>query len=371
MRFQVLLDAPREPRKTIQIAKLGSFKDGRYGEFSIGEQDVADWKRNLDKLPGGRALIDEDHAADKQPRRTEASGWITDVRIADGVPVADVEWTSKGTAAIQDGRYLFFSPTYGEFKDEGGVAHDNTLIGGALTNRPFLNMPALTLASAETLRAARVSEEEQDRRLLDALTSRKPLAVSSDSRRTMNKDLLKALGLDETADEQKMLDAVTQLKAKADEKPSEKPEPEPASTRTLEQQAADDGKILLDTARFTDLNRKADLGEQASKQLAAQTFERSYEKALAAGRAVPAQKEQLEHFYTLDAESTLKLLDDGPQLVNTRPAGGPGLVEDGTPDGVHPESHKLDQAVKAKLKELGKPMSEYENVYRLLMSEAV
>lgn len=152
--YTLLLDSPREPRKTIQIAKLGDdFEHSKYGKFGIGAEDIAAWKRNLDNLPGRRALIDEDHSADRTPRRTEASGWITDVRLENGTPVADVEWTPKGQQAIEEGRYLFISPTFGNFTDEHGNVHENTLIGAALTNRPFLNMPSLCLASEE-----RVSE---------------------------------------------------------------------------------------------------------------------------------------------------------------------------------------------------------------------
>lgn len=153
--FTILLDAPDTPTSRIQIAKLGeNFEHGKYGKFAITRDDVQTWQRNLALLPGGRAPIDEDHAADRLPRRTEASGWITGITLDGDTPMADVEWTDKGTDAITSKRYLFISPTYGKFRDEHGDVHDNTLIGAALTNRPFLSLPTLTLASDERVSAA-------------------------------------------------------------------------------------------------------------------------------------------------------------------------------------------------------------------------
>lgn len=150
--YSFLLDAPTgEALTKLQIAKLGKgFKDARYGVFDITADQVHRWSQNLAKLPGGRAPIDLDHLADRAVvRRTEAAGWITDVTLEGGVPVAEVEWTSLGADAIRDKRYLFFSPTYGPWTDEKGAVTQDVLQGGALTNRPFLNMPTVCLATAE------------------------------------------------------------------------------------------------------------------------------------------------------------------------------------------------------------------------------
>lgn len=148
---RVVLDAPSTPASRIQIAKLGKgYKDARYGTFDITAREVQSWAQNLFRLPGGRAPIDLDHSADRPgaARNTEAAGWITAVELADGVPTATVEWTSVGRSAIEDKRYLFFSPTYGPYTDEQGATHPDTLVGGALTNRPFLHMPTVCLSAA-------------------------------------------------------------------------------------------------------------------------------------------------------------------------------------------------------------------------------
>jgi phage I-like protein len=158
--FTICLDAPGEPAKRLQVAKLGSFTDPRYGDLSITEDDVNKWAENLSVLPGGRALIDLDHRADKSgaARSTEAAGWITGLSMADGVPMADVEWTPVGEKAIAEKRYAFFSPSYGDFQNDSGLHHD-VLTGGALTNKPFLNMPTVQLAQAEAVERALEDDE--------------------------------------------------------------------------------------------------------------------------------------------------------------------------------------------------------------------
>jgi phage I-like protein len=391
--YTVVLDAPDRPRSRIQIAQLGEFKDNRYGEFAIGREDVENWRANLSKLPGGRALIDLDHSADRSPRRTEAAGWITGIDWDGDTPVADVEWTPVGKDAIEQQRYLFFSPTYGPFKDETGTVHDNVLQGGALTNKPFLtSMPALTLASEETLQAASAQlDRENADRLLDALqlkllgvsADERKLAVKegnalpdgsypirntaqlhaaailaasghgdaaaaqklirrrakelgvalsslpgfgsekqSDSRRQMDTEVLTLLDLAEDTDVAGVVDAIKALQAKA-----EQPE-----TTTLEQQAKAEGKVVLDKGDYDSLKAGAQAGLDAQKELAAQRFESEFQRALEQGRAVPAEKDSFQHFYTLDAEATLKQLADRPQIVHVKPVGGPGRVDEPSSD---------------------------------------
>lgn len=460
MEFCVLLDAPAEPKQRIQIAKLGEdFEHGRYGRFAITPEDVSTWQKNLSALPGGRALIDADHMADRTPRNTEAAGWITGVTLEGQTPTAEVEWTPKGKQAIEEKRYLFISPTYGPFADETGVVHENTLIGASLTNRPFLNMPAITLASAERVSeaidadpAARfytraldgelgehtqalvtldVSQADRDKahaagnslpdksypinnkgqlKAAAILASSghgnvaaakklirrraKELGVdvgtlpgfgsgkSLDSPRAMPVDvkLLEALGLNEDEDlitaldgveldedaQKKLLDAATALKDKA-EKPAEPVKPEP--TKTLEQQASEAGKIVLDTEQWQKTQREATAGATAMKQLHANRFETAFTLALenkAGPKVTPAEKDSLKHFFELDADATIAMIEGREPILSATPRGGAALElgADADPDevaarGLDPASHQLDQAIKAKLSELGKPMSEY------------
>ena len=152
--YQILLDSPDAPAKRIQIARLGPVKDKRYGDFAITADNVANWQKNLSHLPGQRALIDYEHRSEKRPRNSEAAGWITGIHLDGNKVMADAEWTDTGAAAIKSKRYLFLSPAYGKHVDEHGKEYDDTLCSVALTNKPVLSLPALTLASEERLHEA-------------------------------------------------------------------------------------------------------------------------------------------------------------------------------------------------------------------------
>lgn len=336
--FAFLLDAPTgEPKPRIQIAKLGDkFKDPRYGRFAITADQVTRWAANLARLPGGRAPIDLDHLADKPggARRTEAAGWITNVSLEDGVPFADVEWTTLGEQAIKDKRYLFFSPTFGEWADEEGQSHKDTLLGGALTNRPFLNMPTVCLSQ------------------VDPFVIEDPNGDAADSQPVMP-DLEKiatALGLDTAATEAQILEAVETAKAA-------KPEP-----KTLDAQAADAGKVLLDKDEHDRLKAteaaKSELDARVQtleKNAADGAFDIAFTKALEDGRvdAKPETRTRYRKIYDLDADVAIDTLTNLPKIVNLD--GSTVTERDQTagaaPDGHDPESYELDQKVQAYLGE--------------------
>lgn len=291
---------------------------------------------------------------------------------------------------------MFFSPTYGTAKDEQGNAIENALIGGALTNRPFLNMPAVTLASEERVSealdadpAARFHVHALDGQfgdltralvMLDVSAGERKLAVkegnslpdgsypirntaqlhsaailaasghgdaagakklirrrakelgvtltdlpgfSSDSRAlSMNPELLTLLGLDETADDTKILEAVTELKTNA-EKPAEKPVvPE---VKTLEEQAREQGMMILDAERVTKLVADATAGRKAATELHEERRDRVWTRALEQMVRVPDQKDAFEKQYALDAETTVASIEDdvkaGRKLLNAKPIG--------------------------------------------------
>lgn len=152
--YTILLDAPGTASARMPLARLGDYNDQRYGPFKITSDDVASWQKNLERLPGGRALIDEDHLANKPSphRNTKASGWITGVELDGQQAYANVEWTPRGEAAIANKEYLFASPTFGPYTNDAGERFANTLTGAALTNKPFLtSMPQITLASDEAI----------------------------------------------------------------------------------------------------------------------------------------------------------------------------------------------------------------------------
>jgi hypothetical protein len=339
--FTFLLDAPGEPRARIQIAKLGKgFKDGRYGVFDITASEVQSWARNLALMPGQRAAIDRDHSADKpgSDRDTRALGWITAVALEDGTPMADVEWTPAGRKAIEDREYLFFSPTYGNWTDEKGTVHPNSLIGGALTNRPFLNMPTVCLAA-------------------DPFVAPAPNPPDPDSREAMP-DLLKTLaklhGLPEDATEAKVLEAVAAAKTKADAEPA----PTSTDTKTLAAQAQAEGLVLLTAAEDEQRKLDASAGKLALKQMSDQRFESTFTACLSKATvdAKPETKTEWRSLYDAAPDVAIRRLEALTEPVANTTARGEGGDHSETPttlDGAQldADSVKLDKAVKQHMKD--------------------
>lgn len=330
--FSTFADAPVElaavdgqpARSRIHVAQLGRFSDRRYGQFSITQREVDNWKRLLAEHFHGRVPIDTDHATDKGVS-SEASGWIVGLHQHGTDVLADVEWTPKGEAAIRERRYLYISPTFtSDLKDDRGKSLGPALLRAAQTNAPFLHrMPAVSLSGA-TL-AERIADAPDSRPAMPDL-----------------KNIALALELPEDADEAKILEAVADAKA----------EPEAPDTKTLEAQAAEQGKVLLDATEVAKLSADAAQGVAAAEQLRAQRFDTAFSKALDAGRvdAKPETRERFEGLYKADADLTIQTLDALPALVNTT-ARGEGGDTTAVPDGVDADSYKLDLAVQAHMTE--------------------
>jgi phage I-like protein len=329
-----VVDAPLElaagARSRVQVAELGSYWHGRYGDFKITATQVASWQANLTQHFQGELPIDLDHATDKGGS-TEAQGWIKGLSLQDGKVYADVEWTSLGESAIREKRYRYISPTFGPLKDEHGKGLGDALMRVALTNNPHFrsNMPAVTL-SADTGFADRVGGPPDSRPAMSDLL----------------KTLAKLHGLPEDADEAKVLEAVTAAKQKA-----EQPPPPKTDTVTLEAAAAKEGKVLLSAEQVATLTADAAKGVKAETDLAAMTFDTAYSAALLKGRldAKPETRQLHESIYAVDREKSLTLLASLPEGVANLTAKGEGGDHGETPDGVDPDSFQLDRKVKARM----------------------
>ncbi|MBY6244118.1 phage protease [Methylosinus sp. Sm6] len=146
----------------VMVAPAGPVLRGADGRmFKIADPDAlvaATMARGL-KLP-----IDINHAQFlRAPRGEEspAAGWIEELQARDGAVWGRVDWTESGRAALAARSYRYLSPAL-LHDDKGAVA---AIAGAGLVNRPNFSMPALN------------AHQEND----------------------MDKELLKKLGLPETA----------------------------------------------------------------------------------------------------------------------------------------------------------------------------
>lgn len=293
------LDAPASADSTswVQIAKQGRFNDPRYGQFSITQTDFASWIKNFSVNHPEGLPIDVDHGPEKRGD-TEAAGWIKQIEQRGKELWALAEWNALGKQLVGDRRYLFLSPSYHpHYKDESGRDFGTALVGVGLTNRPFLNMATISLSRAIGSFASEDTSEE---------------VLDSPPRMELSADILKALGLtDDVTDEKVVLDAITEAT-------------KPVEVKSLDEQAKADNKIVLDAAQVSELVTKANAGDAAAKQLSQMRFDSAWTLALDKGKATPTQKESFEKLYALDADTTLKTLEDLQSVVNVSPVGSGG-----------------------------------------------
>lgn len=142
----------------IEVCRVAEGYHANYGQIKITESDLESMERNFnEKVTGVDLAINEDH------KKNEAFAWFKDVfRSYDGQRLyAQVVWNAKGTRALSEKEYRYFSP---EFRFNYTHPHTSkeygaTLLGGALTNYPFLKMDAITDLNNKTERGKEMSEK--------------------------------------------------------------------------------------------------------------------------------------------------------------------------------------------------------------------
>jgi phage I-like protein len=202
------------------------------------------------------------------------------MEVRDGAIWGNVKWTAKASAAIADLEYRFISPAFLHTKDD--EARILCLTSAGLVHRPNFDMPALN--------------NQQD-----------PV---------MDKELLKALGLAETADTATAIAAVNALQT-------------PSPTKYVPR--ADYDQVLARAA-----NAEARIAETEKVQAQA-AAEQLVDKGIGDGKIAPASR---DHYLKLalnsraDVEALLStapaILKTGAddKLANADPAKGAGTLTD-------------------------------------------
>jgi hypothetical protein len=158
-------------RSWIMLFPVGQFEHEQYGTLTFSRATLAEIKRNFDaRVRHIDIALDVDHKASGNDSR--ATGWLEQVELRDAsgeTPAGlwgRVMWTPYGMRLLQDREYRYFSPEFGSWTDpENGQKYDNVLIGGALTNRPFLKvMPSVQLSEKVSHKSwARVNKSKLPR----------------------------------------------------------------------------------------------------------------------------------------------------------------------------------------------------------------
>jgi G3E family GTPase len=141
---------------------------------------------------------------------------------------------------------------------------------------------------------------------------------------------------------------------------------EPA--KTLEQQAADAGMVVLDRAALTALEQDSQrvtqleavveqLNEDAAtsrRELSDTRFDVAFEDAERVGKAAPAQRDDMRDYYEQNPEAALKMLENAPPIVNVQPRGANVKpAGDDVPANTHAEHYELNSRVHSYMQEHG------------------
>lgn len=135
--FNELQEFAEPPEWIPYLPKPGEYNSPKYGDIFITKERNENFIRNFEdgvyqtKLPISSEHIDMDPEG--------AYGWIEAMRMnEDGSVDARVKWTDRGIEAIENDRFMYFSPEFQDvYKDNKEVIHKDVAVGGALTTRPF------------------------------------------------------------------------------------------------------------------------------------------------------------------------------------------------------------------------------------------
>jgi hypothetical protein len=120
----------------IEMLRIGEFEHPSYGTLEITEELLSSMVSNFKSDVLGREVsFDWNHEAKK------ASAWLRDTRVEGDLLIGTVELTKAGKESIESKEYGYFSIEFNsEYKDaEDGNDYGPTIMGGALTNRPFIS----------------------------------------------------------------------------------------------------------------------------------------------------------------------------------------------------------------------------------------
>ena len=276
--------------------KIIKGRDGREWKNPNPKQAALNSTARLSLLP-----IDENHSTDLAAPKGGASpafGWMKNLRADEsGAICADVEWTERGREALAKKEYRFISPVF-LYNEKGEI---NCILRAALTNSPNLNLPALN------------SEQREN---------------TFEEKKQMNKALLAALGLPETATEAEALAAIKSLNAA-----------KTAAAPQTDKTAVD----LTAYAPRADLNAMEARAVTAEKQLAdlnaaqlKKDAEAAVDESIKARKFAPASREEylalcatkegLERFKKIVAVSPAIIGTEAQTPESAPPAAGAGAA---------------------------------------------
>lgn len=309
-------DVPKE----MHVLPVGKWNHPSYGPLVISREDIAEFKENFDRGLRKGIPITEGHDNGMSGGELPAIGWFTELidRGANGL-FAIVEWTDKGKTLLAEKAFKFFSPEfYSEYEDpETRTIHENVLVGGALTNKPyFKELEAVVMSEPKInnqfnfnetmLELKNILEKKVD----ELSTEEKAFLVehkdelTDDQKETFKTALeVEDPEADPTPDPEPEADPEPTPDPEADPEPEADPDPTPDPDPTKASEFKTDGKgnVVMTAAEAKILQSKANAGYEASKKLTTSEIKAEVSKLVfseqnSQGRFLPAQSEKVFSF---------------------------------------------------------------------------
>lgn len=320
----------------LEIMRTGKWDHPLYGTLKITEKDIDGFIKSFnDNVRGVDLAIDLEHG--ETEKKGAAAGWIKEIKkVKDNIGISlmgTIEWTELGKEVIEGEQYKYFSPEFKfTYKDnETGKTYDNVLLGGGLTNRPFIkNMQPVLLS--ENVRQGIMNNLDNAYK-----------ALNEGGEEEMNKELLKTLKLSEDAGEDQVKEAINKLVNDnvklSEEKTSLEKEVEKSKTdvkklsetnETLkaENEALKGTKTDLETNNV----KLSERVKNIEGQLNDAEWEKISSKALSEGRLTPAMSEKYKALFDKDKETAIELINSQPVIVELDEKGTKqGKTEDNDP----------------------------------------
>ncbi len=141
----------------IEVMQVAEGEHPSYGKLKITQEHLESIVNNFNsKATGVDLAVNEDH------KKNEAFGWFKDLYLSyDKQKVyGQVQWNTKGVQALSEKEYRYFSPEF-RFNYVHPLTQaelGTTLLGGALTNYPFLKMDAITELSNKQKKEGKIMD---------------------------------------------------------------------------------------------------------------------------------------------------------------------------------------------------------------------
>ena len=134
----------------IEIARVAEGEHPTYGKLKITQEHLESMVDNFkSRVTGVDLAVNEDH------KKNEAFGWFKDVFLSHDKQTlfGQISWNTKGMQALSEKAYRYFSPEFrfNYVHPHSGKEFGAALLGGALTNYPFLKMEAITELSSKDI----------------------------------------------------------------------------------------------------------------------------------------------------------------------------------------------------------------------------